>query len=116
MSKSIHDLSGRELDRAIAEALGWSVSQPLGVGLIASDGKRAWHVAYYHASVDVLREVEPKDRGLIVIEDSDVGGWLAYYDSESVEFFPGGDAKGVGDTEPEARARALLAWLRREKK
>lgn len=101
------ELSGRELDRAIAEALGVSTTRDIETGEPMC--RHTFEIIpCYHESVDALREVEPEECAIDVQRRSDKR-WLVkvfrIYPWEEV-------ARASGTGEPEARARALLAWLK----
>lgn len=109
------ELSGRELDRAIWNALGnatvfgnFSYSiQPWGSETVICHGD---DVPLYHQSVDALREVEPgEDQGWHIR----VGRYYSVGEEPHWEVEYGDGFWATGRTEPEARARALLAWLKR---
>ncbi len=104
-------LSGRELDKAIAGELGWT-NLPQGWWK-TTKGSLIDTLTPFHASVDALRAVEPKDAVLEVEVDCD-GSTIAMW--HPLPWRSKVYLSGSGQTEPEARARALLAWLKRNQK
>lgn len=111
------DLTGRDLDRQIAEALGWKDVHfdPATTELV--HGKNIWvraTVPNFHASVDALREMEPEAIDLSITQDDDKHPWWCTYWERSPDMDWEMAVQEIGTTEPEARARALLAWLTRD--
>lgn len=108
------ELSGRALDRAIAEALGWEYphqgkSGPYRIGPFDSFE----FIPEFHSSVDALREVEP-DGVELGLDRVSSDCWEARYWVNTGPLSQSMAVEETGTTEPEARARALLAWLRRD--
>lgn len=107
-------LSGRDLDKALAVALGWKERPPFRGN---TNLHREWDspdglqlmLPKFHSSVDALRAVEPEECAIDVQRRSDKG-WLV----KIFRIAPWEEvARATGEGEPEARARALLAWLKR---
>ena len=108
------DLTGRDLDRAIAEAMGWEQNEfetAYWYDEPGADAPSDRPLPHFHRSLDALRDGPEKVLreasmvlGLHVEPTVARAGWASLAASRI-------DYSGYGSTEAEARARACLAAL-----